>query len=257
MRLAIEHQLSFTPPPGSGQLVMQLLLTPPSGPSQKVVRWSVDASGLGNASRFSDAFGNTAHLVNVSRPEGPVTLVARGVVDTTDTNGVLGRLSGEPVPALFRRLLPPAVLPPGLLDGLDPAGNRLELLHTLLLRIREDFTAAAPRQMQADGAQEQDLGGGPSSAASQAELFIAAARSLGVPARHVSGYLLGEEDGTLHAWAEAWDDRLGWVGFDPKLQLCSTDAHVRLAVGLDALGAHPLRSVPAAELTQSVSVTAE
>ena len=34
---------------------------------------------------------------------------------------------------------------------------------------------------------------------------------------------------------------LGWVGFDPANGICPTDAHVRVAVGLDYLGAAPVR----------------
>ena len=34
---------------------------------------------------------------------------------------------------------------------------------------------------------------------------------------------------------------LGWVGFDPANGFCPTDAHVRVAVGLDSLGAAPVR----------------
>ena len=34
---------------------------------------------------------------------------------------------------------------------------------------------------------------------------------------------------------------LGWIGFDGANGICSTDAHVRVAVGLDYLGAAPLR----------------
>jgi len=34
---------------------------------------------------------------------------------------------------------------------------------------------------------------------------------------------------------------LGWVGFDPSIGFCPTDAHVRIAIGLDALGAAPVR----------------
>ena len=34
---------------------------------------------------------------------------------------------------------------------------------------------------------------------------------------------------------------LGWVGFDAANGVCATDAHVRVAVGLDSLGAAPLR----------------
>ena len=35
--------------------------------------------------------------------------------------------------------------------------------------------------------------------------------------------------------------KLGWVAFDPANCICATDAHVRVAVGLDYLGAAPVR----------------
>ena len=44
-----------------------------------------------------------------------------------------------------------------------------------------------------------------------------------------------------HAWAEAFVPDLGWVAFDPTNGICATDAHVRVAVGLDYLGAAPVR----------------
>ena len=34
---------------------------------------------------------------------------------------------------------------------------------------------------------------------------------------------------------------LGWVAFDPANGICATDAYVRVAVGLDYLGAAPVR----------------
>ena len=44
-----------------------------------------------------------------------------------------------------------------------------------------------------------------------AHIFIAAARSLGVPARYVTGYLVMDTDTASeahHAWAEAWVEGL-------------------------------------------------
>ena len=71
------------------------------------------------------------------------------------------------------------------------------------------------------------------------------AHSLGIPARFVSGYFRGAEAGAAHdrghAWAEALVPDLGWVGFDPANGFCPTDGHVRVAIGLDSLGAAPMR----------------
>ena len=74
----------------------------------------------------------------------------------------------------------------------------------------------------------------------------------------MTGYLAGAEDGlpAFHAWAEAHDDGLGWIGFDARLQVCPTDRHVRLAAGLDASGTRPVRMVPAGDIAE-VAVSVE
>jgi transglutaminase-like putative cysteine protease len=78
-------------------------------------------------------------------------------------------------------------------------------------------------------------------------IFIAAARQLGIPARYVGGHFYRADGVTAqdagHAWAETYVEHLGWVGFDPANGIGTTEAHVRVAVGLDYLGAAPVRGV--------------
>jgi transglutaminase-like putative cysteine protease len=76
-----------------------------------------------------------------------------------------------------------------------------------------------------------------------AHIFIGAAHTLGIPARFVRGYFRkpNAEADTSHAWAEAHVPGLGWVGFDPSNGCCPTDGHVRVAIGLDSLGAAAVR----------------
>ena len=47
---------------------------------------------------------------------------------------------------------------------------------------------------------------------------------------------------------------LGWVAFDGANGLCATDAHVRVAVGLDCLGAAPLRGTRYGGAGEALSV---
>ena len=72
--------------------------------------------------------------------------------------------------------------------------------------------------------------------------MIAIARSWGVPARYVSGYLyVAEADGVdgpapqsaSHAWVECLLPELGWVGFDATNDSLAGREHLRLAVGRD------------------------
>ena len=80
-----------------------------------------------------------------------------------------------------------------------------------------------------------------------AHIFISAARARGVPARYVAGYLLAGEQANqqfeTHAWAEAYVDELGWVGFDVTNGISPTDHYVRLCTGLDAHDAAPVRGI--------------
>lgn len=63
-------------------------------------------------------------------------------------------------------------------------------------------------------------------------LFMAACRSLGIPARFVSGYQAHAEtpDGRrhLHSWAEVLLPGSGWRGYDPTHGLRVSDGHVAL-----------------------------
>ncbi|WP_297107348.1 transglutaminase family protein [uncultured Devosia sp.] len=267
MRIEIDHSLTCSLPPGTAQLVMHLLLTPGSGPTQSVDSWSVEVAGIGNAGRFRDGFGNAAHLVNQSRPEGDLAIGVRGVVTTQDTNGVLGKPAGEPVAALYRRVTPLTKAPVTLYGKYRTTKeSRLDVLHGLMARVGETLglpaEPAPEAQMQATGeqVQSQKAEAAPElpPAADFVHLYIGAARALDIPARFVCGYLAPDDEieGGLHAWAEAYDDGLGWIGFDPRYQLCPTERYVRLAVGLDAESALPLRTVPVGEVTQKARVTA-
>lgn len=251
MRIAIHHTLTLTPPAGAGNLVCQLLLTPASGPTQRVESWRLAMPGIEAAARFRDAYGNAAHMVNRLRPEGAVTLTIEGLVETLDTNGVLGKPAGEPVPALYTRQTAatrvPAALPARLRAMKD---DRIALLHALMARLAEPAQTQTQTQTQAQGqsqAQAQTAAEGEApgrDAMALAHAFVGAARALDIPARYVTGWLLDAPTSGFHAWAEAHDPALGWIGFDPFLQLCPAGRHVRLAAGLDAASAAPLRAHP-------------
>lgn len=77
-----------------------------------------------------------------------------------------------------------------------------------------------------------------------AVLFIDAARSLGIPARFVSGYQARAEtaDGGrhLHAWPEVEIPGVGWRGFDPTHGLSVEDGHVALAAAPEQGGTMPI-----------------
>ncbi len=262
MKIDIQHRLGFGVGSSGQRSVQQLLLTPRSGPTQTVEKWSIAMEGFATAAAFSDAFGNMAHLVSQTKPEGDLTVEVSGIVETHDRHGVLGRLPGDPVSALFKRITPLTLPRAELIEPFERGDkNRIALLHGLMARIGE-FYRFGPEQ--ADDGEQTQVQDGQSQSQSQvqssggaairtevdapsfAHLFIGAARALDIPARFVTGYLCADEEepAAFHAWAEAFDEGLGWIGFDAALGLCPTERHVRVAAGLDELSTTPIRVVP-------------
>jgi transglutaminase-like putative cysteine protease len=85
-----------------------------------------------------------------------------------------------------------------------------------------------------------------------AHLYIAALRSLGLPARYVSGYLLTDAPAgqpklvgadASHAWVAVWCPAHGWIDLDPTNDVMPSMRHVTLAWGRDYGDVSPLRGV--------------
>jgi transglutaminase-like putative cysteine protease len=100
-----------------------------------------------------------------------------------------------------------------------------------------------------------------------AHIAIGALRSIGIPARYVSGYLHPREqaeigvpvEGESHAWVEWFAG--DWTGFDPTNNTEIGDRHVLVGRGRDYNDVPPLRGVYAggykAELGVKVTITRE
>lgn len=77
-----------------------------------------------------------------------------------------------------------------------------------------------------------------------AVLFMEACRSLGIPARFVSGYQAFSErlDGRrhMHAWPEVFLPGAGWRGYDPTHGTPVGDGHVGLAAAPDQASTMPV-----------------
>jgi hypothetical protein len=252
MRISIRHELAIHAPPGTSNLVLQVLLTPSRGPTQDVIDWKVDMAGMDDAARFTDAYGNSMLLVNQLRPEGELPIVVTGHIETKDKSGVLGKSHKEPVPALYKRVTPLTKGASSIYGKFRGSKeSRLSILHGLMGRVGEVIGGQENTQSQSADASAQAQSQSSQvrtqpPASEYAHSFVGACRALHIPARYVTGYLFDAPEGVsaFHAWAEAFDDKLGWIGFDPMLNLCPTDRHIRLAAGLDSFSAQPLKMVP-------------
>ncbi|HEY9009668.1 MAG TPA: transglutaminase family protein [Devosia sp.] len=260
MKIEIQHRLSLGLGQSVPRAIQHLLLTPQTSSVQAVREWQLEVEGLDDPAGFLDAYGNRAHLASQTKPEAELIIAVSGVVETHDRSGVVGRVAREPVAAIFRRVTPltkpvGAVMQKFRSASTDPR-DRIPLLHAVMARVGEVLGGDGESQSQ-DGQSQSQSQGGERDAADHAHAFIGAARALDIPARYVTGYLAAEEGPRFHAWAEAWDDGLGWIGFDPVLQICPVESHVRVASALDAVSAAPVRSVPAVGTPQMLEMRVE
>ncbi len=102
---------------------------------------------------------------------------------------------------------------------------------------------------------EDVLAGGAGVCQDYAHLAVAMCRSLGIPARYVSGYLFTDRDETgevpvgdtvyvqTHAWMEAAVPGWGWLALDPTNGQVVGEHHVKIGHGRSYDDVQPLRGV--------------
>lgn len=249
MRITVSHRTSYTYAAPARGVIQLLRLTPRSSAQQHVHNWRIEVDRDCRLRPGEDALGNLTHGFEVDAPVDQLTVTVHGLVETQDTAGLVQGTVERFPPGLYLRETPltrPDARVRELAQAVaaTAAGDPLATLHGLAARIpRVMRFDPGTTDAQTTGAEALALGHGVCQ--DHAHVMIAAARSLGLPARYVSGYLWRADGQTAqeagHAWAEAHVDGLGWVGFDPANAVSPTEAYIRLAIGLDYLGAAPIR----------------
>lgn len=248
MQLHISHHTSYTYSAPVSYALQKLRLRPVTMPLQTVSDWALTIDGGKIETQYRDHYGNHVDLVSITPGATSLSVEARGTVTTYDTAGVLGMVyTRAPLwhfqQSTIRTLPGPAIKEMSMV--LTEADSTLAGLHALSAAILE----AAPYQIGATSTvttAEEALAGASGVCQDHAQIFVAAARCAGVPARYVSGYLMMDEtvdQDASHAWAEAHVDGLGWVGFDVSNAMSPDGRYVRIAIGRDARDASPVEGL--------------
>jgi transglutaminase-like putative cysteine protease len=267
MRYLIEHETVLEYPQAIREHHSELRLAPRSDGHQQVVSCRIETEPPADMASYNDYYGNRVDYFCVIQSHDRLVTRLRSEVNTLKENP----FDFEQIPpagelqwlrdairhapplndfVLHRSLLTPSAMK--LAEAVERAFPRYDkdrpILESLLellawvptvLEYRSGTTevhgslTAAVRQ---GGGVCQDF----------AHLFITVARSWGIPARYVMGYLdpgISKEGETLatHAWAEALVPGAGWVGFDATHNLLTNDHYVAVAVGRDSYDAAPQR----------------
>jgi len=260
-RLTIRHVTTYRFEGGGLAGLQQVRKLPKSGNGQLVHRWETAIEGGRVELTFDDHHHNRVELLSFDRDAEALLVTSEGEVEVADQAGVVGPHRAAAPLWLYTRPTPMTRAGTGvraLLKDLE-GESALDRLHSLARTaagaVTYEIGASEP-----DWTAEDALKAGKGVCQDHAHVFIAAARELGFPARYVSGYLMlndRTEQDAMHAWAEAYVDGLGWVGFDPSNGISPDTRYVRVATGLDYRDAAPIRGVRSGQGREALTVEIE
>ncbi len=253
MHLTVRNVIRFHFSTPARNLTVLLRLSPRSHEGQHVTGSRIDADIDCSLKVGQDAFGNVTHSFSAAGPLADFAVSSMCRVETYDAAGMV-RGGAERLPVdIYLRDTELTVADAGLRQFAERAtaaeAEPLGKLHVLMDAVHREIAWAEHPEPGAGSAPAataaQAFAAKTGDAIGHAHIFAASARHLGLPCRHVTGYLLRDREpgadaaaaSAAHAWAEAHVSDLGWVAFDTVGNLCPNGSHVRVATGLDALGA--------------------
>ncbi|HTN31337.1 MAG TPA: transglutaminase family protein [Pseudomonas sp.] len=241
MRLSIRHDTTYRYEDQVRASIQYLRLTPQNSPRQRILSWALDLPRPVSAQQ--DPYGNILHVLTLDEPHDAIVIHALGQVEI-DTEQEAEADEQSPLPYLRGTALTQAdaTLTSFAQQHAGTLPDRTALIQ--LMHALAEHMPYSPGATTVDSTAAQAFAGRVGVCQDHAHAFLACARSLGVPARYVSGYLLTEDSEHLasHAWAEAWLEG-AWYSFDVTNGLSRPERHLKLAVGLDYLDACPVRGM--------------
>ncbi|MFC6152285.1 transglutaminase family protein [Nocardioides yefusunii] len=274
MRLRVVHTTGFE---YGGKVLAsynQARLTPQTRPGQIVAHHRVEVDPAPWSQVYRDWFGNEVTAFEVLDPHRSMTVRSISTVHTDRRAAPgpvlswdeMGRAQSQDrwteylaIPELVAPA-PDLVLAARELAMLSPTpGDAAREICRLVHREMEYVPGSTDATTGARQAWEQRAG----VCQDMAHVALGALRSVGVPARYVSGYLHPRKEavvgetvaGESHAWVEWWDG--GWRGYDPTNDLEPGDRWVVAAVGRDYFDVRPLHGVFTGAGTSAMFVEVE
>ena len=274
-RLRITHRTGYRYTSPVIASFNEVRMTPRDADGQMLLSHQLQVSPRASVQAYVDYWGALVQSFDVHEEHEVLEVVATSLVDVPGGHVQAPGVAWDEVraPAVLDRwgeflattdLVDDARLDPdraSLVDHLSrlpaPADAVRGAIDATRGRIRYDDSATG---VTTTAAEAWSIGGGVCQDYSHTVLSLL--RSVGIPARYVSGYLHDEEDaagrtvvGESHAWVEAWDG--GWEAYDPTNDRAVGSAHVVVARGRDYADVPPLKGIYAGGLSEALGVSVE
>lgn len=272
MRLDIRYRTSFTYDDLVRESQNELRACPVTDQWQQLVSYRVTTSPSAKVSSFTDYWGTRVDAFGHRAPHIALEVLAEATVETSPRpmftaashrdaladpqfcDDHIEYLSPSPHTAWGEEVAGAAALQAEL-AGADTVSTVLALHRFVGTNLR--YTPGVTEVGISVG---EVLAHGHGVCQDFAHLAVALCRSLGIPARYVSGYLFTRDETTnvdpadddeiddtvvvqTHAWFEAAVPGVGWMALDPTNQQAVGPRHVKIGHGRDYDDVQPLRGV--------------
>lgn len=267
MRFDIRYRTRFTYEPSVSESHNELRACPVTDDHQRLVTYRVGVAPAARPLSFTDYWGTRVDAFGVRTPHRSLDVVAEATVETNParpivSEAVLDDLTADDVVARLHEYLEPtrhtawdesmAALAAGCVRAAGPrVVDAAQAIHDLVrasVRYEKHVTDVGTPAAEV-------LAGGAGVCQDFAHLAVAFCRSVGLPARYVSGYLFSADDSTAestdqpvvqvqtHAWIEVATPDAGWFALDPTNGREVGELHVKVGHGRDYDDVCPFRGV--------------
>jgi transglutaminase-like putative cysteine protease len=272
-RLEIHHRTTYR---YAGEVVSnynEARLTPATGPRQHVLSTNLEVSPRVTPFRYIDAFGTTVHAFDLHQPHDHLTVIGHSVTETSAPLPLTHRVSWDDLRSdrvqdrhCDYLALTPLVDVDGMMQHPIIEGGKFadpsEAADFVFDYVRNQLTYM-PGATEVSTPASQAFNAGRGVCQDFVHVSLALLRSLGIPARYVSGYVHNQPDarhgaavaGESHAWVDVSTGD-GW-GFDPTSGTSVGERHVVVAAGRDYLDVTPIKGVYAGAALDSLEVGVE
>jgi transglutaminase-like putative cysteine protease len=249
-------------------------MTPRATREQYVLATRLEITPVAWSHAFIDYWGTPVTAFEIAEPHSRLDVVATSTVDVGDRLSVGSGISWEDL--RDPRLCDQQVEYLGVTEHVDPGGELrriaqdsarkakrpVDAVQTIIRRILDrveyvpgstEVSTRATAVWEARAGVCQDL----------VHLGLGALRSVGIPTRYVSGYVMPNAHpvvgqpttGESHAWLQFWDG--AWVGLDPTNNTAPGDTHVEVGVGRDDFDVTPRKGVYSGSQSSDLFVEVE
>ena len=258
-RQRVLHATGYAYPSPATASYNEARLTPRSDSRQNVVLNRVETVPATRSYRYVDYWGTAVTAFDLHAPHTELTVTSASVVETDRPDPVTEKLSWsdlqqEAVIDRYDELLRPT--------DYTPASKRIAAVGKRIAKEHEpaDAVIAAAAWVRSEldyvkGSTGVHTSGsdalreGKGVCQDFVHLSLMVLRSMGIPARYVSGYhhpdadaVIGETvDGQSHAWIQAWTG--SWWDHDPTSDSEINEQYVTVGVGRDYADVSPLKGI--------------